>query len=115
LAVEHLPVQRAAECVGAEDVEAVVADVPGGAGHRVEELLHRGADALLGHPAARRSGQGLRGVGEVEQVRALGVVELQRARQRVEHAVGGSGEVAALQAGVVGGADTGEDSDLLAA
>jgi hypothetical protein len=42
------------------------------------------------------------GAGEVEQVRAFRVVELQRARQRVEDAVGGPGQVAALQARVVG-------------
>ena len=45
---------------------------------------------------------------------ALSVVELQRARQRLEHAVGSSGEVAALQACVRGDAYAGEDGDLFA-
>jgi hypothetical protein len=57
----------------------------------------------------------LRGAGEVEQVRALGVVELQRARQRFEHAVRRPGQVAALQARVVGDAHAGQHRDLLAA
>jgi hypothetical protein len=48
-------------------------------------------------------------------VRAFGVVELQRAGERFEHAFGDAADVAALQAGVVGNADAGQDRDLLAA
>ena len=70
---------------------------------------------MLGRPAARRRPDGVGGAGEVEEVSALGVVELQRASQRLEDAVRGPGEVAALEAGVVGGAHAGEDGDLLAA
>ena len=102
-----------AERVGAEDVEPVVADMRGGTGHRVQELLHGGADAVLGRAAARRWPAGLCGTREIEEVRALGVVELQRASERFEHAVGGAGEVAALQARVVGGAHPGQDGDFL--
>ena len=69
---------------------------------------------LLGRSAARWRPDGLGGAREVEEVRALGVVELQRARQRVEHAVGRSGQVAAFQARVVRDAHAGEDGDLLA-
>jgi hypothetical protein len=70
---------------------------------------------VLGRSAARRRADGLGGAGEVEEVRALRVVELQRAGQGVEDACGGAGEVAAFQARVAGDADSGEDSDLLAA
>ena len=48
-------------------------------------------------------------------MRALGVVELKRPSQCFEHAVGDSVDVAALQAGVVRDAHTGQDGDLLAA
>jgi hypothetical protein len=89
--------------------------VSGRAGHGVEELLHRGADALLARPPARRRGEGLCGAGEVEEVRALGVVQPQRSGDRVEDALRCPGELAALQAGVVRNAHAGEDRDLLAA
>ncbi len=44
----------------------------------------------------------------------LGVVELQRPRQRLQHAVGDAAELAALELGVVGHAHPGEHGDLLA-
>jgi hypothetical protein len=49
---------------------------------------------------------------EVEEVRALGVVELERSRQGVEYRFGRSGGVAALEAGVVVDADAGEQRHL---
>jgi hypothetical protein len=52
--------------------------------------------------------------GEVEQMLALGVVELQRPRDRIQHALGGAADVAALQLGVVVEADVGEHGDLFA-
>ena len=55
------------------------------------------------------------GAGEVEQVGAFGLVELQRARQRLEYRLGHPGEVPALQPGVVVGAHAGEQGDLFAA
>ena len=55
------------------------------------------------------------GAGEVEQVGALGLVELQRAGQPFEHELGDAADVAALQALVVLDADTGQRGDLLAA
>jgi hypothetical protein len=88
--------------------------VGGGAGDRVEQLLHGRADAVPGRPAARRSAQGLGGAAKIEEVGALCVVELQRASQRLEHAVGRPGQVAALQARVVRDAHAGQDGDLLA-
>ena len=48
-------------------------------------------------------------------MRAFGVVELQRAGERFEDAFGDAAEVAALQSGVVGNADAGQDRDLFAA
>jgi hypothetical protein len=36
-------------------------------------------------------------VGEVGEVQALGVVELQRASERIQHTVGGAAEGAALE------------------
>jgi hypothetical protein len=101
--------------VGGHDVQTVVAHERGRAGDGVEELLDARADALLGRPAASRGTDGLGGPSEVEQVRALGVVELQRPRQRFEHALRDTVHVAPLQAGVVGDADAGEHGDLLAA
>lgn len=73
-----------------------------------------GPDAVLGGSAARRRRDRLRGAGEVEQVRALGVIEMQCPGERVENAVGGAGEVAALQPRVVRNAHAGQDRDLLA-
>ena len=57
----------------------------------------------------------LRGAREVEQVRPLGLVELQRPRERLEDGVGDTAHVAALEPGVVVDADAGEQRDLLAA
>ena len=48
-------------------------------------------------------------------MRPFGIVELQRAGERLEHAFGHAAHVAALEAGVVGNADSGQDRDLLAA
>src|SRR5207302_9040316 len=57
---------------------------------------------------------GLRGTGEVEQVGALSVVELERPGQRLQHALRYPAHVSALQARVVRNAHTGQDGDLLA-
>ena len=48
-------------------------------------------------------------------MRPLGVVELQGAGQRFQNAFGNPAEVPALEPGVVGDADSGEDRDLLPA
>jgi hypothetical protein len=56
----------------------------------------------------------VRGAGEVEEVGALGVVELKRASQRREDALGDPVHVSALKAGVVRSAHTGQNGDLLA-
>ena len=56
----------------------------------------------------------LGGPGEVEQVDALGLVELKRAGHTLEDSVGGAGEVPAFHADVVVDADAGEERHLLA-
>ena len=65
-----------------------------------------------------RAGAALRrivhGTGEIEQVRALRIVELQRAGDGVEDPVRDTGQVATLQSRVVLGADAGEHRDLSA-
>ncbi len=48
-------------------------------------------------------------------MQTFGIVEAQCAREGVQHAVGGSVDVAALKLGVVVGAHAGEIRDLLAA
>ena len=47
--------------------------------------------------------------GEIEQVHALGVIEVPRTCDRVQDVVRGSGEVTAFQLGVVVEADAGPD------
>ena len=66
------------ELVGGQDVEALVAHERGGAGDRVEGPLDLGPDALLGLAPTRPRRRRVCGAGEVEEVGALGVVELQR-------------------------------------
>ena len=57
----------------------------------------------------------VRRAGEVEEVGAFGFVELQGAGDGFEDAVGDTGEVAALEPGVVVDAHPGQDGDLFAA
>jgi hypothetical protein len=52
---------------------------------------------------------------EVEEVVAFDIVELQGSRDALEHAPGGVADVAALEPGVVVGADAGEHGDFLPA
>ena len=61
----------------------------------------------------RLRARGPGGAGEVVQVGALGLVELQGAGEAVEDAVGDAGEVAAFELGVVLDADAGQVGDLL--
>src|SRR5205823_5369791 len=86
-----------------------------GARDRVEGPLHLGPDAPPGSAAAGPQWGRPHGSGEVEEVDALGVVELERAGQRLQHAVRDAADVTALEAGVVRDADAGQDGDLLAA
>ena len=113
--VVQLGIQRESELVGGQDVEAVVAHERGGAGDRVERPLDLGPDALLGLAPARPRRRWVCGAGEVEEVGAFGVVELERAGECAQHALGDPVHVAALEAGVVRDAHPGQDGDLLAA
>ena len=106
--------ERASELVGGQDVEASVPHVGRSAGDGVERPLDFGPDAWL-DLAARPNRRGCCGPREVEEVGALGLVETQRPGQGVEHAVGDSVHVSALEADVVRDAHAGEDGDLLAA
>jgi hypothetical protein len=108
--VEDLRVHGAGQRVGREVVPPPVADERHAAGERVEDALDAGTDLAAGR---REAGCRL-GPGEVEEVQALGIVEAQCARDCVEHAVGRSVDVAALELGVVVGAHAGEVRDLLA-
>jgi hypothetical protein len=49
----------------------------------------------------RRRGADARGAGEVEEMGALDVVELERSRERVQDRLGGAGSVAALEPRVI--------------
>ena len=107
--------QRTAELVGGQDVQVLVAHERGRAGDRVEGPLDLGPDALLGRAPTRSRYRRLRGAGEVEEVSALGVVELERPGQCLQHALRDAVHVSALQARVVRHAHAGQDGDLLAA
>ena len=112
-ALERRRVQRAAERVGGQVVDAAVAH-DRRRGHGLKDPEHHRPQALLDDSAALGRDR-TRGVSEVEQVRALGIIELQSAGERLEHAVGHAAGVAALQALVVLDADPGQRGDLLAA
>ncbi len=112
----HLRVQRVAEPVGGQDVPTAIAHVRGGVGDGVEDALHAGAHLLRRRSALRaRLRAGVRRAGEVEQVRPLGLVQLQRPRDRLQDAFRGAGEVPALEVGVVVDAHPGEQRRLFPA
>src|SRR3954447_8873866 len=113
--IEHRRVQGTAERVRGQDVEPAVADERRRAGHRVEDPLHARPDLRLCPAAGGARARGVPDAGEVEQVRALDVVELQRDGDGVEHPVGGAADGALLQARVVVDAQAGHLGDLLAA
>ena len=77
--------------------------------------LNLGPDALLGPATTGPRYRRLGGAGEVEEVGALGVVELERPRQCLQHALRDPAHVSTLQAGVVRNAHPGQDGDFLAA
>ena len=109
-------IQRRAERAGGQQIEASVHDDRRHVGHAVQDALHTGSNPLLrGCPPAGRLGRGVGGAGQVVQVRRFGFVETQGAGDRIQHAVGNADEVAALQAGVVVGADAGQHGDFFAA
>jgi len=81
----------------------------------LERPLDLRADARLGLAPARPRPGRLGGAGEIEEMAALGVVELERPGQCLQHALGGAAHVSALQARVVRDAHAGQDRDLFAA
>src|SRR5207247_1148092 len=107
--------QRTPELVGGQNVETLVAHERGRAGDRVECPLDLGPNALLGLAATRPRNRRLGGAGEVEEVGTFGIVELERPRQCLQHALGDPVHVSALQAGVIRSAHAGQHGDLLAA
>src|SRR5580704_9051907 len=79
----------------------------------IEDLLDTIRDArCLPAPLPRRGG--LSSARQVEQVSALGLVQLQRAGDPVEDGIGGAGQVPAFHADVVIDAHPSEQRDLLA-
>ena len=97
-------VERAAERVGGQQVLALVA-------HERDTVGDRGQRPLQARPGRRRPGRAaawparrgdaVGGAGQVEQVRALGVVELERPRDGVEHRRRRPADRTALELGVV--------------
>ena len=110
-ALEHRRVERPAERVRGEVIHAAVAH-DRRRRHPVDDALDDRPDALLGGAAPLRR-HGADGAREVVQVRAFGVVELQRAGERLQDAVGDAADVAALQSPVVLDAHAGQRRDLL--
>ena len=110
-ALEDRRVERPAESVRGEIVDAAVAH-DRRSRHPVDDLLDDRPDALLGGAAALGS-HGADGAREVVQVSAFSVVELQRAGERLQDALGDAADVAALQSPVVLDAHAGQRRDLL--
>jgi len=81
---EHRREQGLRGRVRGQDVQASVVDHGRHLGHPREDAGHARANGLGGGPTAG-AGRGTGGAGEVGQVRLLGLVELQRARQGVQH------------------------------
>ena len=112
----EVAVHGAAEVVGGEQVQPVVADDGRAGGDGVERPLQAGPGRpLLRAAAGAQDGVAAVGlVGEAQQVGAFGVVELQGAGDRVEDAGGDPGEGAAFELGVVLHAHAGQRGDLAA-
>src|ERR1700760_2460554 len=112
--MEQRGLERPPEMVGGEYVLAAVDDERGGPGHRVYHPLNARAHGPLGRATASSGDLALRGAGQVEQVRPLGLVQAERARDRFEDTLGNAGQVAALHPVVVVDADPGQGRDLFA-
>ena len=95
-------VERAAEGVGGEQVLVRVADERDAVGDGLQRPLQARPGGGLGRrrgagPARGRDAVG--GAGEVEEVGAFGLVELQRPGERVEDAGGRAGDLARARGG----------------
>jgi hypothetical protein len=82
--------------------------------HRVDHALDTRSDPLRRRGAAWNPSL-VAGAHEVEEVRALRLVELKRPAYGIEHLVGHAARVAAFEPGVVLDADACDQRDLLAA
>jgi hypothetical protein len=78
---------------------------------RVEQPLHPRPHPLWPAAAARTRGRAL-GAGEIEEMRSLRIVELERTGKRLEDRRGDARGVAALELRVVGDTDAREQRDL---
>ena len=108
---QQLRVKGVAEPVGRQQVVAGVPH-PRRGGYQVEDALHARTDPLAARPSTSR-GSGVGGPGQVEQVGPLGIVELQRPGQGVEHLFGHAVQVAPLKPDVVVGRDASEVRNFL--
>lgn len=108
-------VEGAGELVGGEQVHAAVAHEGGPGGDRVQGPLQTAVRGPLPGGPASTAGEdvgAVGGLGQVQEVRALGVVQLERAGDGFEDGGGDAGEVAAFEFGVVLDADVGQGCDL---
>ena len=113
-AVEVLCVEGVAEAIGGEDVHMPVAHEGGRRRDRIEDALDARPQTLRRRSATPAQSRVHR-AGEIEEVRPLGVVELQRARKRLEDALGDTRRAASLEPRVVIDADPGQQRDFLPA
>jgi hypothetical protein len=110
---EERGVQGAAEAVDGEDVQTAVANEGRGVGHGVQDAQDAVGQRAAGTPPPGGAFGG--GAGQVVEVGAFGVVELEGVRDGVEDFLRGTREMAAFEADVVVDADAGEHGDLFAA
>ena len=107
--LEYLAQQGTTDTIGGDQVHTAVAN-KGRRRDRIQQPLQArlygvGVGTVVARPAT----------GKLVQVETLGIVEVQRASESVQHAVRGTAEVPALQPHVVVDADPGKHGDLLAA
>src|SRR6266567_2321929 len=84
----HIGVQGVAELIGGEDVEASVAYKCRGTGDRVQRQKHARANVLLRSRVTSRRPTALTGsAGQVKEMRAFRIVELQRPSKALQDAL----------------------------